>query len=182
MRLFLIILGLVAAGAIGLNFAGDFFLREVVKEVVIEKRPDAVAAEIGQPAPDFELADLERGGVKLSAFLGSPLILTFWATWNSASADQIKIFDDYLLDNKDPLFKIITISNQEDRSAADNFIKRGGYKVRVLLDESGATGEKYGALNLPATYFIDAKGVTRDIFIGVLSEKMLVEKSEVLLK
>ena len=98
------------------------------------------------------------------------------------SADQIKILDDHLAKNGEALFKIIAISSQEDRSAVANFINRGGYRVQILLDETGEVGGKYEARNLPATYFIDKNGIARDVFVGILSEKMLVEKIEQLLK
>jgi len=33
----------------------------------------------GAPAPDFELAALDGGKVKLSSFRGKPVVLVFWA-------------------------------------------------------------------------------------------------------
>ena len=48
----------------------------------------------------------------------------------------------------------------------------------MLLDEDGAVGELYMVRTLPLTYFIDKEGVIQDAFTGILSEKMLLEKSE----
>ena len=90
--------------------------------------------------------------------------------------------DDYLSENGENLFKIITINNQEDRSTVFNFIERGGYKIRVLLDQSGQAGESYKIKTLPTTYFLDKAGVIKDVFVGVLSERMLVDKVEKTLK
>lgn len=183
MRWFLIILAIFVFGALVLSFAGKSLIREVVKEAEPQGALSAAQSVVlDKPAPYFELEVLNGGKAKLSDFLGSPLVLTFWTSWNSFSADQIKIFDDFLSSGGGKLFKILTVSSQEDKNTVSNFMKRGGYKVQVLLDTSGEAGEKYRAHNLPATYFIDKEGVLREVFLGVLSQKMLVEKVELLLK
>ena len=166
-----------------LKMAGSFFIKGIVQEVSVKTYGiENVSADLNREAPFFELADLNGNAVKLSDFSGGPVVVTFWATWNAQSADQIKIFDDYLIKNKNPLFKIITINNQEDKSIVSSFIKRGGYKLAVLLDEKGATGELYKARNLPVSYFLDKNGVIKDIFVGVLNERALVDKSEKIIR
>jgi len=170
-------------GALLLNFAGRVLISEVIREVTIDKREEPSDAKLGISAPYFELENLDGKKVKITDFLDKPLVLMFWTAWNGASADQIKILDDFQKsDFNQPLIEvglhIITINSQEDKSIVANFVSRGGYKVETLLDESGAVTELYGARNLPVAYFIDKDGVIKEIFIGVLNEKMLVEKSE----
>lgn len=167
-----------------LKFSGNFLVAEVIKEVAIEKREEVLDAKIGKPAPYFELFDLNGVKVKSTDFLGKPLAIIFWTSWNAESADQIKILDDYLLESpiaKSGVVHFLTINSQEDKSAVLSFITRGNYKVRALLDESGEITEKYDARSLPASYFIDKEGVLKEVFIGVLGEKILVEKIEKLL-
>lgn len=179
----------IIAGVFLLYALGGSLISEVTKEVVIEERGQIAAAgigppagEAGKPAPFFELPDLAGHKTKVTDFLGTQLVLTFWTTWNGNSTDQIKIFDDYLRKDTRNLFKIIAISSQEDKSAVANFVNRGGYKVQILLDETGSASEKYQARNLPVTYFIDKDGVLRDIFVGILLEKTVVDKIEQLLR
>jgi peroxiredoxin len=174
----LITIGIVVLIFLILQLVGNIFIKEIVQEVIPKTyQNENVIAGLNKEAPFFELSDLDGNKIKLSDYLGSPLVITFWTTWNQTSADQIKIFDEILSKNKSLLFKILTIDNQEDKSIVSNFIKRGGYKLLVLLDESGAIGEFYQARNLPVTYFVDKNGVVKDIFVGVLNEKMLVDKS-----
>lgn len=183
MRWFLIILTIFVLGTLILSFAGKSLIREVVKEPELPAGlTPAKISGLGKPAPYFELENLEGSKVNLSSFYGTPLVLTFWASWNSLSADQIKIFDDFLSSDSGNLFKILTISSQEEKNTIGSFMKRGGYKVQVLLDANGEVGEKYQAHNLPATYFIDTESVVREVFLGVLSQKMLMDKAELLLK
>ena len=107
-------------------------------------RSGGTSASVGGVAPYFELSDLGGSRVRLSDLVSVPLIITFWATWQEEGADQIKILDDYTIQHPQGLFKIISINNQEDKSAVMSFIRRGGYNVPVLLDQTGATGKSYG--------------------------------------
>lgn len=165
-----------------LNIAGKIFIEEIVQEVVIKKEEKVFGLNLGEKAPAWQLSDLNDNYFSLSDFLGKPLILTFWASWNSLSTDQIKIFDEYLAIHSQSLFQIITINNQEDKSVVSNFIQRGGYQVKVLLDPTGQVGELYKVRALPLTYFLDKDGVIKAIFTGVLSQEMLVEKASFIVK
>lgn len=179
----LIVIGILVLIFLILRLVGGIFIKEITQEVSPKTYENKnVIAGLGKEAPFFELPDLDGNKIKLSDYFGSPLIITFWTTWNSPSADQIKVIDDYLSKNKNGLFKIVAINSQEDKSAVSNFIKRGGYQIQILLDEKGAVGESYRARNLPVTYFLDKNGIIKDIFIGVLSEKMLVDKSEKIIR
>lgn len=178
----LLVVGSLVAGVFLLIFIGRFFIQEVVEEVVIRDtaRP-LTALVVGNKAPHWELKDIEGREVELTDYLGTPLILTFWTSWNERSRDQIKIFDDYGIKNQGSFFAIVTINNQEDRSTVVNFIDRGGYGVMVALDETGEVGEEYKIRNLPVTYFIDKNGIIGDVFVGALNEEMFVEKASRLL-
>jgi peroxiredoxin len=177
-RRILITIGVIAVLFLVLRLLGNVFITEIVQEVAPDTYNGSATANIGEKAPFFELTDLNGNKVKLSDYIGFPTVITFWAAWNQVSADQVKIFDDVLLKNDNLLFKVITVNNQEDESVVRNFIKRGGYKIPVLLDEKGMIGELYKTRNLPATYFLDKNGVIRDVVVGILNEKMLIDKSE----
>ena len=171
----LICLALFGLGIFLLRKTGDLLVTNITQEVKIE-RQEVKTIGLGLATPYFELESLEGTKIKISDFLDTPVILTFWTTWNGASTDQIKILNDYLSDNDEKIFKVLAIDSQEDKSIVANFIKRGGYKVRVLLDRNGAISELYKARNLPATYFIDKKGIVRSIFIGLMDKNTIVDK------
>ena len=179
----LIILLIAGFGIFLLNVIGKSFIQEIVQEVAIETAEGKVfGINIDQEAPHWELLDLNGNTTTLSDFLGKPFILTFWTTWNSMSADQIKIFDEYLSQNEKGIFEIVSINNQEDKSIVLNFIERGGYEVPVLLDETGKVGELYKVRTLPITYFLDKNGMVQDVFAGALSQEMLVEKVQKIIR
>ena len=176
---------IVAIGTLFLAYFGESLISEVTLEIPQDVRETKISGiMVGDKAPYFELKDPDEKSVAITEFLGKPFILTFWTTWNTLSADQIKIFDDYLVAREkegngiEALFDIVTINSQEDKSIVSNFMRRGGYQVKVLLDEDGSAGEIYQARNLPATYFMDADGIIRDVSAGILNEEMLLEKIE----
>ena len=61
-------------------------------------------------------------------------------------------------------------------------MKRGAYNVSIGLDLSGDVSNQYNIKSLPTTYFIGKDGVVKEIYTGVLSESMIVDKVENLLK
>jgi peroxiredoxin len=139
---------------------------------------------LNQKAPEFDLSDNTGNRVRLGDFVNTPVILVFWATWNRESADQIKIFDDYLLSKniRNSLVKIIAIDSLEESSVVKSFISRGGYNVSVAEDFAGDISNRYNIKSLPTTYFIDKDGIVREIYAGVLSEGMIVDKIENIIK
>lgn len=176
--------------------SGIFFLirlgsRNIVKELVgIDNK---VNTDINSPqidklldkkVPYFDLPNLSGERIKLSSYIDKPFVIIFWATWNVESANQLKIIDEYLLseEKKDKLVPIISINNQEEESLVKSFIKRGDYEVPVGLDVNGSMGEDFKLRSLPVSFFIDRDGVIREVYAGVLSRSMLVDKLELLLK
>ena len=74
------------------------------------------------------------------------------------------------------------MNSQEDKSVVKNLIDRGGYNVPVLLDSTGEAGEVYGVVTLPTSFFIDGKGIIREVYIGIMSQKMIGDKGEQILR
>lgn len=192
-RWIIIIVAMAFVGILLLAFVGRYFLREVAQDVTIEKYEATVGAKVGERAPYFELPDLDGKIVKISDFLDMPLVLVFWSTWNTAATDQLRILDEFLAENKfqqgsDPCdtgigsLCIIAIASQEDRSTVQNFISRGGYKISVVLDETGAVGEAYGIRNLPLTLFVNKDGIIQDAVMGVMGGNEILNRAENIIK
>ena len=77
---------------------------------------------------------------------------------------------------------MITIDSLEDTSIVKSFIRRGEYKISAGLDITGVVSNDYNVRSLPTAYFIDREGVVEEIYTGVLSESMIVDKVDNLLK
>lgn len=173
---------IVAALFLFLRFAGNFFVADFITPKSDNKKEDVLRATIGKEVPYFNLSKISGGSINRSDIAGTPTILVFWATWNSEAADQIKILDDYLTHSIGVPARVIAVDSQEDRSAVSSFIRRGGYSLEVLLDQTGELSNRYSVQTLPTTFFIDKSGVVRDVFVGVMSEAMLVDNVEKMLQ
>ncbi|MFZ2886512.1 MAG: redoxin domain-containing protein [Minisyncoccia bacterium] len=138
------------------------------------------APEKGKRAPLFDLPDSGEGRVRLAEYGNEPLIILFFATWNSEAADQLKILDDYRMGGG--LVRSIAIASQEEKTIVSSFIRRGGYTVPVALDQRGATSEAYGIKSLPTLFFIGRDSIIHDIAIGVLSEQQIGDRAERILE
>ncbi|MDO8521375.1 MAG: TlpA disulfide reductase family protein [bacterium] len=134
--------------------------------------------KVGEEAPYFELTDLSGNRVRLADFANTPLLLTFWSTTNSDARDQIKILDDWTASHPMALFRILTVNSLEEKSIVKSFITRGAYTAATVLDREGAVGAAYGAQTLPVSFFIDRNGIIRSVYIGLMSQKMIAERSE----
>lgn len=176
---------LFAIGGIFLaaRFGGGQVLTGLAGIDTPSETPDAVSDLIGKKAPYFDLANTHGDHVNFTQVVGTPLVLVFWATWESRAADQIPIIESYVaqLPEKD-VVRIIPISSQEDRSIVTSFIRRGGYVSDSLIDEQGSVSADYGIRGLPTVVCIDRDGIVRDVHTGLLSAQALGEKVETIMQ
>ncbi|WP_394832432.1 thioredoxin family protein [Pendulispora rubella] len=124
-------------------------------------------AEVGNPAPDFSLRDLDGKTISLRDYRGKMVVLEWFnpdcpfvrASHTKAS---LKTFPSTQL-AKGVVWLAINSSapGNAGHGAAKNAEgkKRYGMTYPVLLDESGETGKRYGATNTPHMFVIDPRGV-----------------------
>jgi peroxiredoxin len=159
---------------------GQQFVPMLADSVALDQ--GVAQAAIGKKAPYFDLPNTKGDHVRLSDFIGTPVVVVFWATWEGAAADQIQILDAYMAAHKDgTLAKIVIIDSQEEKSIVTAFLRRGGYQVETLYDVGGSVTDAYEARSLPMSFFVDSDGLVRSIFTGVMSGKTLGDKMETIL-
>jgi thiol-disulfide isomerase/thioredoxin len=123
------------------------------------------ALEIGQQAPGFKLSDLTGQQVSLDQFKGKIVMLDFWATWCGPCRMTMPIVENLQKEYPDAMV-LLTINLQESRDSVRDYIRAQGIHSRVLLDEDGAVGAKYGAESIPLQILIDKQGVVRFAMAG----------------
>ncbi|MGB2896739.1 MAG: redoxin domain-containing protein [Anaerolineales bacterium] len=117
--------------------------------------------EIGQPAPDFELPDLEGVVHRLEGTQGRVLVLNFW----SAECPWAKRGDEILADlaptwgDRVELWSITANANETDEQLAlAAAVRELGL---VLRDAEHAVADLYEAVTTPHFFVIDENGVLR---------------------
>lgn len=135
---------------------------------------DSHRPEVGQPAPDFALAnarDPERI-VRLSDFRGTPVVLNWYASWCGPCRQEIPGFQRaYEALEGEVVF--LGVNLQEDAERAVGLLDVFVAKYPALLDEEGAVAVHYRLLGMPTTYFIDAEGIVRASGAGLITEEVL---------
>lgn len=113
-------------------------------------------------APDFTMVDGEGNEVKLSDFLGKPVVLNFWASWCGPCKSEMPDFEDAFQEYGDEInFVMVNLTDGtgETLETAKAFLEEAGYSFPVYFDTQSLGAAAYGVSSIPRTYFIDADGV-----------------------
>lgn len=128
-------------------------------------------SEVGKLAPDFTLTGLNGKEVSLSDFRGQPVLLNFWATWCGPCRIEMPLLQAMYEKWTGEGLVFLAVNIQEDPARVREFIEGAGYTFPILLSPGNEVPLAYNVRGIPATFFIDAEGVIRDIKIGAfLSE------------
>jgi peroxiredoxin len=143
-------------------------------------------AELGKPAPAFELKDVNGKVVKLADFRGKTVVLE----WFNAGCPFVKYAhgEGPLKDvakfpgagRADVVWLAINSSASGKQGHGVEFNKQAGTEWKMtyplLIDESGAVGRLYGAKTTPHMYVIDASG--KLVYRGALDNAPLGRSSD----
>jgi peroxiredoxin len=129
--------------------------------------------QIGDPAPDFELLDLSGETVRLSDYLGRPVILNFWATWCAPCRIEMPELERAQAEFGDDGPVVLTINQEESAEKVGEFLDEVGLTLPALLDSDAAVGKAYGAFFLPTTVIVDEDGRVAAIHRGMISRDEL---------
>ncbi len=116
---------------------------------------------------DKQTYGFKATGFSPSAFRGEKLVVVFWAY--GAGEEYMETVSNFARNTKGK-YKVITVNVNQQSQKLKNHVKDQKYNVPVYyLDEkdSLATIRKMQIVSLPATYFIDEIGVTRDVLYGI---------------
>lgn len=151
--------------------AANDFLRAGLKKKMID-----------QPAPAFELKDLNGKIAKLADYQGKVVVLDFWATWCgpclSSFPGMKNLVEEY---QKDPSVAFIFVNTWQEEANKEQvvkeFLEKNSYPFYVLMDSDNQVVARYGVSGIPTKFIIDPRGKTRFKAVGFEgdTEKMIKE-------
>src|SRR6266542_6720997 len=135
----------------------------------------AVGPEKGQLPPDFEISSFDGRRHRLSDFRGKPVYVNFWATWCLPCGLELPDIQKLQHLHPDDL-TVITVNRREPLDRAEDYfrklpLKDGGAGVDFAvngLDPDDTLYEKYRALGMPASVFVNPRGVVTRVVNGLI--------------
>jgi thiol-disulfide isomerase/thioredoxin len=143
-----------------------FVLVGVVQQALSNKQ------SLDGPAPEFSLATLDDGDIRLASLSGSPVVLNFWASWcgpcRAEMPDLIRFAKDY------PEVRMLGVAVD---SGTDVDIARASERFGITWPVGPASSRiksDYGVSVLPTTIVIDANGQLHSRHVGQIDYSDLV--------
>ncbi len=148
--------------------------------------PEKITAEVGKPAPAFELKDQHGTTHKLSDYEGKIVVLEWFnescpfclGAWGGGLLP--KLLDDLDTIETDVVYLAVNSTanrpEQEVLKGGKEFLKELKVNIPMLMDYSGEVGHLYGAKTTPHMFVIDTEGVL--VYQGALSDDKRFKKGK----
>jgi cytochrome c biogenesis protein CcmG, thiol:disulfide interchange protein DsbE len=130
----------------------------------------ASALEVGQQAPDFDLAG-KLGNVKLSDYKGKAVYLDFWASWCGPCKQSFPWMNEMHTKYAAQGFAVVGVNVDAKQTDATSFLEQTPAKFDVVFDGKGATPRSYGIKGMPSSVLIGADGKVLAIHAGFKDEE-----------
>lgn len=135
--------------------------------------------KVGQTAPDFSSVDQDGSEVKLSDFIGKPVVVYFYPKDNTpgCTTEACNFRDNYSEYEKAGV-KVLGISVDSQKSHK-NFVDKYQLNFTLVADDTKEIAEKYGVLGARSasrvTYLIDGSGKVVHVYPKVTPKEHAVE-------
>ncbi len=132
---------------------------------------DLPSVLVGKTFPAFKLPSVEAGEPPITeqALLGQPSLVNVWGTWCVACRVEHPVLNKLAAEG----VVIHGVNYKDDTEAARKWLQdlHDPYQLNIS-DPEGLLGLDLGVYGAPETFFVDAQGVIRYKFIGVIDERI----------
>ena len=144
----------------------------------------ALAQQPGEALPDFALTDLAGEPVTRADVVGKPLLLNFWATWCPPCREELPLFQQ-AADEAQGL-RVFLINAGESREQAERYFADVGLDLPSAVnpgtgrpentEDTLAVAQRFRVRGMPTTFFVDADGTIRSVYVGEITPGVLAER------
>lgn len=147
----------------------------------ISNNSELVEAPIpGYLAPKFSLISTTGEEVNLADYHGRPVVLNFWATWCPPCRAEVPHFQSASVKYNGQAI-VLGIDQGEPLSIVADFGTSFGLSYPLLIDENSEVNRQFGVVALPTTIFVDADGIVREVYTGLVNKAVLEDRIDRLL-
>ncbi|WP_017937974.1 DsbE family thiol:disulfide interchange protein [Zestomonas thermotolerans] len=132
------------------------------------------SALIGKPVPAFSLPSVQDERTLTQDDLkGRPALLNVWATWCVACRVEHPVLNRLAEQG----VRILGVNYKDDNAAARKWLEEfhDPYQLNIN-DAQGSLGLDLGVYGAPETFLIDAQGIIRHKYVGVIDQDVWREQ------
>ena len=131
---------------------------------------DAVGSEV-----DIEFATFDGGTSNFTTYAGQPLVINFFARTCPACVSEMPEFEE-VFTNFGGDVAFVGISTDPRLEDAQFLVEETGVTYDLGWDPNAELFAQFGGFAMPTTVFVDASGVVRETWSGVLTGEDLTAK------
>lgn len=138
--------------------------------LVFMPQPARAAPEIGKPAPELVVSEIDGQTFDLAKLRGKVVLVNYWATWCAPCRKDMPKLDAFYRRYHDQNLEMIGISidRDSDLPKVRKVMAKLAYPVAML---KAVTNDGFGSpTGVPITWIIDTDGKVRDMMIDVRDE------------
>ena len=133
------------------------------------------------PAPDFTVLDWDGNEVKLSDYIGKPIVLNFWAHWCGPCQMEMPEFNAKWEELGGEVVFLMVHEGAAVEDGKDK-VTEGGYTFPVVFDTDSSAGALYGITAFPTTFFVDKEGNLQAYYMGAMDVNLLQQGIDLIYK
>ncbi len=150
----------------------------LVAVVVVLATSSSPASPSPQPpagSVDVPFEYLDGSGGNLADFVGTPVVVNFWASWCPACVAEMPDFEEVHQGFGDEVVFLGLKMQETNPAAAQDLIEQTGVTYLLGRDPDGSIFTEFGGIAMPTTVFIDAGGEVATTYAGAIFARDLEE-------